>query len=168
MNNAFGIACFLIGIFFGSFAGAQILYPIFITLPLFSKLKRSGQARAIPWNMVIFPPVLGLSIILALSKFLPNGGNKTSFFWGAAVSSFFIITKAGSPENKQETLEVNKTYLIENEYDEIMGYDNSDHVVFTCPQCKKKFNPRASSIFCSDKCDKEFQIELNNDIAAQR
>ncbi len=45
-----------------------------------------------------------------------------------------------------------------------MGYDNSDHVVFTCPQCKKKFDPRSPSIFCSDKCDKEFQIELNKDI----
>ncbi len=105
------IIVFMVGFGFGSFAGAQIFYPLIVTWPLFRSLKKSGDAKGVPWKMVIIPPVLGVLTLIALLMFLPTGRNKTAFFYGTIISAIVVVSQARNPQNKQETLETNKDYL---------------------------------------------------------
>lgn len=104
------IILFFVGLFFGLFAWAQIIYPIFLALPWLIRMKRKGRIKQIPLSKVIFPPVIWIVLSGIIAAFISSSlpASYMGFLLGFWASFVLILTQIRNPDNKKD---FESTYL---------------------------------------------------------
>lgn len=100
----------------GTFASAQILYPIFFALPRLIKLKRENKVYRIPVAPIVVPPLLWLFFTF-LAYLLVNAWfpKMVLLFWIIyGVFSLIVLSRINDPKNLEDFNDTYETVMKED------------------------------------------------------
>lgn len=101
-----------LGFGFGAFAAAQIIYPIFHSLPILWRWKKEHRIVKVPYYFTLTTPVIWIGAMVAVAWLVSSLTQQLmAFLIGFAISTFMIIGQIHNPNNTKDMMETYSRYL---------------------------------------------------------